>query len=300
MPSVPRVYEKVHAAITAASTRRGRAAEADRLGRGRRRARRPRSATRRAAPAAARRAAPAGDQLVFSKVQERLGGRLRLAVSGGAPLATEIAEFFHALDILILEGYGLTECTSGVHVQPPGPSASAPSGRPLPGFEVRIAEDGEILVRGPTSSPATYKRRGGDARGPRRGGLAPHRRHRHARRRRLPHDHRSQEGPHRHRGREERGAAEPRERPEAAKRRSRMPGRRRPASLPGRADPRRESSSVAAMGAGRLQLATDASARWCRRRSTRSTRDATRHEQIRRFTCSSASSQPETARSRRR
>ena len=52
------------------------------------------------------------DRLVYAKVKERLGGRLRLAISGGAPLSAEIAEFFHAIDILLVEGYGLTECTT--------------------------------------------------------------------------------------------------------------------------------------------------------------------------------------------
>ena len=69
------------------------------------------------------------DRLVYSKVKERLGGRLRAAISGGAPLAKEIAEFFHVLDILILEGYGQTEETSAATVnRPERTSSSAPSG----------------------------------------------------------------------------------------------------------------------------------------------------------------------------
>ena len=73
------------------------------------------------------------DKLVYAKVKERLGGRLRLAISGGAPLSAEIAEFFHAIDILILEGYGLTECTTAASVEHPrGATASAPSARRCP------------------------------------------------------------------------------------------------------------------------------------------------------------------------
>ena len=59
------------------------------------------------------------DRLVYSKVKDRLGGNLRIGVSGGAPLAKEIIEFFASLDILILEGYGLTECTTGATINRP-------------------------------------------------------------------------------------------------------------------------------------------------------------------------------------
>ena len=90
------------------------------------------------------------DRLVYSKVKARLGGRLRLANAGGAPLAPEIAEFFHALDILILEGYGLSECTTAATVNLPNAFRFGTVGRPLPGFEVEIAEDGEVLIRSST------------------------------------------------------------------------------------------------------------------------------------------------------
>jgi len=90
------------------------------------------------------------DRLVYSRVKERLGGRLRAAVSGGAPLAKEVAEFFHALDILVLEGYGQSECTTACAVNLPDNVRFGTVGRPFPDFEVRTAEDGEILVRGPT------------------------------------------------------------------------------------------------------------------------------------------------------
>jgi long-chain acyl-CoA synthetase len=87
-------------------------------------------------------------RLVFGKIQAVLGGRIRFLVSGGAPLSKEIAEFFHAAGVLILEGYGLTETTAGSCVNRPEKYAFGSVGVPVPGLEVKIADDGEILIRG--------------------------------------------------------------------------------------------------------------------------------------------------------
>jgi long-chain acyl-CoA synthetase len=94
---------------------------------------------------------------VFSKVREPFGGRLRMPGSGGAPLAKEIIEFFDAMGLRIAEGYGLTECTTACSTNRPDEYRFGSVGRPLPGFEVRIADDGEIEVRSETVFQGYYK-----------------------------------------------------------------------------------------------------------------------------------------------
>ncbi|HZB36087.1 MAG TPA: long-chain fatty acid--CoA ligase [Gaiellaceae bacterium] len=158
LPSVPRVYEKVHTAVQASfdeatGLKRGLIDWALRVGK------------KVSELQQQKKPVPAGlafqhrlaDKLVYSKVKAKLGGRLKLPISGGAPLAKEIAEFFHTIDIAIMEGYGQTECTTASNVNMPTGFRFGTVGPAIPGIEVRIAGDGEILVRGPNVFAGYYK-----------------------------------------------------------------------------------------------------------------------------------------------
>jgi len=88
------------------------------------------------------------ERTLFEGLREGMGGRLRFCVSGGAPLNTEVAEFFRLAGIEILEGYGLSECVGAATINRFGDNRLGTVGRPLPGVRVRIAADGEVLLRG--------------------------------------------------------------------------------------------------------------------------------------------------------
>ena len=90
------------------------------------------------------------ERLLYSKVRAGLGGRLEIFISGGAPLGRELAEWYAAIGIRIYEGYGLTETSPVIAVNTPQAHKIGTVGKPLPNLEVRIAEDGEVLVRGPS------------------------------------------------------------------------------------------------------------------------------------------------------
>jgi long-chain acyl-CoA synthetase len=148
--AVPRIFEKVHNRVVLMATEGGAARQA--LFRwavsiGREHARRRRAKER--MPFTLRLAHALADRLVLSKVRARFGGRLRFFISGSAALSREVAEFFDAAGIVILEGYGLTETSAGSFINRPEDVRFGTVGQPLPGTEVKIAEeDGEILLRG--------------------------------------------------------------------------------------------------------------------------------------------------------
>ena len=97
------------------------------------------------------------DKLVFSKVKVATGGRLKYLVSGGAPLAREIAEFFLGMGLKMLEGYGLTETSPVLTFNRPNKNKPGTVGPAIPGVEIKIADDGEILTRGPNLMTGYFK-----------------------------------------------------------------------------------------------------------------------------------------------
>jgi long-chain acyl-CoA synthetase len=94
-------------------------------------------------------AALAADKLVFSKIKARLGGRFEFAISGGAPLGRDVAEFFWGAGVQIYEGYGLTETSPVLTCNRPGGMKLGTVGRAIAGVSVKVAPDGEVLVKGP-------------------------------------------------------------------------------------------------------------------------------------------------------
>jgi long-chain acyl-CoA synthetase len=157
-PAVPRIYEKIHSTVV------GRVEDGPALQRTLfKRALTQSRALRRMqarglSPGPIRLARHRlADALVLSKVRRIFGGRLQLALVGAAPVARDLLEFFDACGVTVLEGYGLTESTAAATLNTPDDLRLGTVGRPLPGTEVQIAADGEILLRGPNVFEGYYK-----------------------------------------------------------------------------------------------------------------------------------------------
>ncbi|MFC4008654.1 AMP-dependent synthetase/ligase [Nonomuraea purpurea] len=149
MAAAPRIFEKIHNTVAATQQREGGVKlrifnwarqTGIRVSRARQR--------EAAIPLTTRLEYALADRLVFSKLRARFGGRIRYFISGAAPLSKDVAEFFDGAGLTILEGYGLTESSAGSFLSLPQSVKFGTVGPPLPGTEVRIAEDGEILIGG--------------------------------------------------------------------------------------------------------------------------------------------------------
>jgi long-chain acyl-CoA synthetase len=159
VPAVPRIYEKLYGRIQGARESGGalrRALFDWAVGVGR--ARSTCEQEGRPVPALVQWQHALAHRLVFSRIHRLLGGNIRYMTSGGAPLSREIAEFFHAVGIPILEGYGLTETTPSLTVNRPDRFKFGTVGLPLDCCELRIAPDGEILARGANIALGYHRR----------------------------------------------------------------------------------------------------------------------------------------------
>jgi long-chain acyl-CoA synthetase len=158
--SVPRIWEKAYARIQnglATASPRRRALFAWALGVGREMARFRKEGRESEAPLALRAKHALADLLVYRRVRAVFGGRVKFLTSGGAPIGADLLEFFYALGILILEGWGLTETAAPATINLPGAFRFGTVGRAIPGTEVTLAEDGELLVRGPGVFKGYYR-----------------------------------------------------------------------------------------------------------------------------------------------
>jgi long-chain acyl-CoA synthetase len=157
-PSVPRIFEKIYTAANSGIEKEGGLKKAvfswsietgKKMRAAERAGRKPGFLLRKSYEFA--------DKKVLSKIRGLFGGRLRLAVSGAAPISPEILSFFDAAGVLVLEGWGMTETSTAATISTPDDFKVGTIGKPFPGCEIRIAEDGEILVKGPNVFQGYYK-----------------------------------------------------------------------------------------------------------------------------------------------
>ena len=151
-PSVPRIFEKIHTLATSAGDAR-ELEQATRVGMAVRQAQHRGEQVPTDLQAAFERA----EQALYANVRKLFGGRLRQAVTGAAPIAPGILEFFYACGVPVMEGYGMTETASVASVNTPDAFRLGSVGRPLPGVQVRIADDDEILIKGPNIFKGYYR-----------------------------------------------------------------------------------------------------------------------------------------------
>ncbi len=157
-PSVPRIFEKIYTAATSGMEKQGGLKKAifdwaikvgGKMRETERKGRKPGFLLSRQYAFA--------DKQVLSKIRNLFGGKLRLAVSGAAPINPDILRFFDAAGVLVLEGWGMTETSTAATISTPDDFKIGTIGKPFPGCEVRIADDGEILVKGPNVFQGYHK-----------------------------------------------------------------------------------------------------------------------------------------------
>jgi len=157
-PSVPRIFEKIYTLATSSMEKEGGLKKSVfdwsvRVGEKMRQAER----ADRKPGFLLRKQYEFADKKVLSKIRGLFGGKLRLAVSGAAPISPEILRFFDAAGVLVLEGWGMTETSTAATISSPDDFKIGTIGKPFPGCEIKIAEDGEILVKGPNVFQGYYK-----------------------------------------------------------------------------------------------------------------------------------------------
>ncbi len=157
-PSVPRIFEKIYTAATATAEKEGGLKKVIfnwAVGIGKKVRERERAG--KSIGPLLKRQYDLADKLVLSKIRNLFGGRLKLAVSGAAPINPDILRFFDAAGVLVLEGWGMTETSTAATIATPEEFKFGTIGRPFPGCEIKIADDGEILAKGPNIFQGYYK-----------------------------------------------------------------------------------------------------------------------------------------------